>query len=288
MVKRAWKHPILLLFALFPSIGRAACPADTQELSTEVQAAGAAFSAMDLDGFVAARARAAEDLVCLAEPLTPPDAAAYHRMEALAAFLERDSDGVVTAFRAALSVQPAYELPTSMSPPGHPLHTLYQAARDAPTAEPLAMLVPPGATVNVDGLQSTTRPADRPAVLQLVAHDGAVLWSGFVKTGAELPEWPEVELPPAPTLAPLPVTEMPPPVRRTSVPLLVSAGAVALASGGMYVAARTSRARFDDPETPFEDLEGIRRRTNTLETGSQVAGVAAVGMGVAALLVVHR
>ncbi|MBW2257179.1 MAG: hypothetical protein JRI25_21645, partial [Deltaproteobacteria bacterium] len=101
-----------------------------------------------------------------------------------------------------------------------------------------------------------------------------------------LPQWPEVELPPPPP-PPLPVVEMPPP-RRLSVPLLVSAGAVAAASGGLYAAARTSRARFDDPETAFEDLDGIRRRTNTLETGSQVAGVAALGMGVAAFVVVRR
>jgi hypothetical protein len=284
MVKRVWEHSILLLFALFPLTGRATCPADSQELSTEVQAAGAAFSAMDLGGFVAARTRAAKDLVCLEQPLTPPDAGAYHRMEALAAFLQRDAEGSVAAFRASLSVQPAYELPTSIAPEGHPLHTLYETARGAPAGEALAILSPEGASVHVDGLRSATRPADLPAVLQLVAYDGSVLWSGYVDARSELPAWPEIELPPAP---PIPVVEVVPP-RRVSVPLLVSAGAVAAASGGLYAAARTTRARYDDPQTSFEDLDGIRQRTNGLETASQVAGAAALGMGVAAFVVVRR
>lgn len=269
-----------MMLASVPVAGRAACPADTDAFSASVDAASAAFAAMDVEGFSSRQARADADLACLEEPLTRSDVAAYHRMSGMSAFLQRDREGAVAAFRAALAVQPAFELPASIAPEGHPLRALYEQAAVATDADPVAVLVPRGATLLVDGQRSTTRPVDRPALLQLLGPDGAVLWSGRVDAGAVLPAWPEVPEVEGVAEA-LPVAPMPAP-RKVSIPLLSGAGVAVVAAGGLYAGAWASRAAYDDPDTPFEDLDGLRTRTNTLTTASQVTAVTAVGLGVAA------
>ncbi len=67
-----------------------------------------------------------------------------------------------------------------------------------------------------------------------------------------------------------------------------SAGAAAAAAGAAWAVALRNRAAFEDPDNPdvrdVADLEALRARTNTAATASAALGVAAAGLGAAAVL----
>ena len=93
------------VFATIPA--RAACPADAASLGATLDSVTAAFSRMDVEGFYASRDEARKSLPCLDAPLAPALAGAYHRMEALNAFLGRDTPGATASFRAAVASDPS-------------------------------------------------------------------------------------------------------------------------------------------------------------------------------------
>lgn len=76
--------------------------------------------------------------------------------------------------------------------------------------------------------------------------------------------------------------------KKVNVPLLASAGAAALVGGGMYIAALSSRNQYDDLNNPdvqsIQDLEDLRRQTNTRVYISAGAGVVAIGLYTAAFI----
>ena len=118
----------MLVAGLGPA-ARAACPATSGDLAVALGRADDAWVAMDLDGFNRAAEEARETLSCLSLPVTPADAAAFHRMEALAAWVRKDRDATVAAFRAVVEVQPDYAIPETVAPPGNPLHAAFEEAR---------------------------------------------------------------------------------------------------------------------------------------------------------------
>ena len=89
-------------------------------------------------------------------------------------------------------------------------------------------------------------------------------------------------------LEPLPPAPLPPPRARVNMPLLASAGVAALASGGMYIAALSSRKQFDDLGSTTivsaDDISALRQQTNTRVYISAGAGAAALGLYTAAFI----
>jgi len=73
-----------------------------------------------------------------------------------------------------------------------------------------------------------------------------------------------------------------------STPLLLSAGGTALLSGGLYLAALSSRGQFNDLTNPelqsAADVSALRKQTNTRVYLSAGAGVVAAGLYTAAFL----
>lgn len=259
------------LALMAPSAGASECTAAA--LDAHVDTAVAAFGARDPEGFAASRTEAEEALVCAEAPLTPADAAAFHRMQALGAFLARRSELVLEGFRASAQLDPDATLPPDLVPPGHALHSLFDQARAMPPSGRSALFVPEGAAMIVDGTPGSTRPSDRATVLQLREDGGPLVWSGYVLADATLPDWSTLVAPPV--AEPLPSD----PERRVSVPLLAGSGAAAVAATGLLAVALGQRARFDDPQTPYADLDGHSRRANGAFLGAQVAGGMAVGLG---------
>ncbi|MFT5682078.1 MAG: hypothetical protein ACI8RZ_002996 [Myxococcota bacterium] len=96
--------------------------------------------------------------------------------------------------------------------------------------------------------------------------------------GGGVAEGPGDPLPPAPVE----------PRVSVSMPLLLSAGGTALISGGLYLAALSSRGQFDDLTNPdlqtAANVSDQRKKTNTRVYLSAGAGVAAVGLYTAAFL----
>jgi hypothetical protein len=283
------------------------CEASSGELLAATNTATAAFSGMDEHAFLTARIEARKALVCLNEPLAAAEVAAYHRMEALAAFFEDRRDAAMLSFGAALSVQPEYELPASIAPRGTPLHDWYEDARGRPHESKQELQVPERCSLLINGALETRHAEDLPAIVQVIEWNGAVRWSGLLEPHDILPEeafsdvytpfWdPDTEL--AARVAALPPPLVDDSTGVTVTPLMVGAGATLVASGSLYLASMLSRsswqqaadrcalegACWDDPVSEQENIDALRRRTNGLSLAAAGAGAVGVGLGVVVLV----
>ncbi len=300
----------MTLFALLLSAALAAdCdgPTRTHELANALTSAETAYLDMDEEGFIAIRAQAEHTLECLGEPLTPFDAAAFHRLVAMEAFLAADDGATVAAFRSSLAAQPRYLLPSSLAPPGNPLAELYVEASEPYEAKRVALPPPTDMLLFIDGARGTARPTARPVIVQILGPDGGVMWTGFLAPHDPNPSWfalgleeeDEVD-----TAIPLDRTEEP--NRRSdrannirvarrqpqitpgrTKPLALAAGGAALGAGALYAAAYGLRRVYDDPSTPYEDLETLRGFTNGAVVASGGVGIAALGLGIGAVVTIQ-
>lgn len=274
------------------SVAEAACPASTADMVTNLDAATAAFSAMDRATFFTSRDKAREQLRCLDGKLLAVDAATFHQVEALHAYVAKDPDGTRLSFRAAVGAQASYDLPQTLAPEGNPLRGLFDEAKNAPAGPQVGVQVPEDAALYVDGSRSQTRPTDRPAVIQLVLGSGELHWTGYVGAG-DAPSWPALpekpkEPEPAPTPEPvasttttLPVEDKPNPL---GTPLIVTGAVLGAASLGMLAAGLSAKGRHNADDTAFEDLADLQRNANTLGYAAQVTGVVALGVGGAGIV----
>lgn len=253
----------------------APCPETTsaRALVREVSAGDAAFAELDDEGFNAALARSLEMVPCLSDPVTPGQAALFHKLHALGAFVERDDAGAVSHFRSVVASAPGYKLPESLAPEGHPLRTHFAVAEGStPVPEPL-LPVPRDGVVHIDGRRSTTAPLDRPFLYQRLDGAGQVVESALLRSHQQVPEYVSVGR-----------TGKDGARRGVTVPLAATSGIAAVASGVLFLSARGSAAAFWDPTTPTGDLDTLRSRTNTLGWLSAGAGVVAVGTGAGAFI----
>jgi hypothetical protein len=256
-----------LAVLLTSNAASAACPTptSTSDLVRAVGSAESAFSSMNETAFTSARDRAREVIPCLAETVDTVDVAAVHRMEAFDAFLARDDARVEGAFHASIVLQPSWLLPSELASSSSPLREAYATAARLPEGTHAELRPPAGASVVVDGQRSSTRDISRPAFVQLVAHDGTVLWSGYMPIGDESPSWAEAEHEPALVGH-----------RRQHLVLGATAIGTALAAGAVYAHAMSEYDTFVDPSTPYAELKDAR-------TGANVSTVAAAGLGAASV-----
>ena len=266
-----------MILWLAPAIAACADDTTTHDLLAAAGAADASFASMDLDGFNAHYADAMELLPCLDEVVSPPDAAAVHRMMALHAYVDGDLDGVVLAYHSASVLQPGFSLPTSVAPAGHPLRTAWDQASELPPS-PVEQLIYPGLTLVVDGQAGAGVPTQRPAVVQVQQSSGEVLWTAWSAPGAPLPQ----PIPESPQ-APLP---RPPVTTSVSVPWLGVGATVALgAAGGAWAYAAAQNRTFDALDTPYEDLSTLQARANSATAMAVGLGAVGVSLGCASFVV---
>lgn len=231
---------------------------------------------MDAAAFAAASEQIDTGTGCLAVPVDVGVAASVHEHGALRAFFDRDPAATVAAFRAARSASPGYRPAPDIAPAGGPLWQRYAAADGAPG--PVVSAVPrwSGAQLFVDGRPLDVRPTDRPALLQAVGPDGAVLASVMHRPEQAPPAWVVAPPLPAPT-EPVP--------RRRHVPWFVAAGVSAGVSGGLAIAGFTARhgymGAFDAAEAA-DDARPLTQRA--LDRQAAVANGygygAQIGLGV--------
>ncbi len=267
---------LLLLASLGPSAALAAdceAPVTAKAFAQIVSAGDTAYANLDETGFRTARSQATAALPCLSEGLTSGQAAAYHRLEALGAFLDRDHAGAVASFKALRAAAPGYELPEAMAPPNHPLRTYFDIAVGAPEVPGRPLRKPSTGWVHLDGAGADELPTDRPAIYQRFTETGALTETLMVRPGL-----------PVAALTPE-STDRARPERRINVGLASAAGVAALASGGLYLAANSRSNSFWDPTTPTSELASLRQQTNTFGWMSAGFGAVALGTGTAAMLV---
>lgn len=294
---------LILLAGLFPPASALAedtsCPeltlgADIQAAATEAELA---FAATKVEAFLAATDQLVRLVPCLLEPVEPAVAAHVHRMVGLRSFVQRDQDKARQAFASARVLEPAYAWPEEVIPWGHPLLSIYGAldTEDAVFETPPA---PPAGWVYMDGRPSEPRPQEWPTLMQVSDAEGAVRLSAYLWPSEQLPDYgvaeaePLVELAPDPSGAPddIPITGAATTTTVRSGPrawTLATAGGAAVASGVLYALASRSARQYADPQTPFEDLDASRRRTNGLVFASAGAAGVALGTGVAAFITIQ-
>ena len=265
----------LIHLLVYAPLARAACPEPSTRAAVALPVAEAlqGFAAMDAERFAGARDRASSALPCLTEPLAPPEAAAFHGLMALDAFLRQDDAAAVNSFRAALSADSWYALPPDTVPEAHPIRVQFQVAESltGSISTELPDLSPD--SINVDGAPATTAPTDRPAILQRMVESGAVADTAYVPAGSPLPAWSQQ----VPLIAePLP-TEREPPVL-----LAAATGASLLASGACFGLASRAHNAFVSPETESgypENPSALRTQANSLTWASIGTGALALGLG---------
>ena len=173
---------------------------------------------------------------CLSEPISPAQAAGFHRLEAMGEFLARNHAGAVASLRALASAAPGYELSEELAPQGHPLAMYYEIALGTVSVPSTPIPAVEGRWIHIDGTATTERPVDRPYLFQSFEEGGRVTTSGLVKAG---------RLPPG-FEAPSPQMSSTTDRTRTARTLgWVSVGTAAVA-GGLYLGARRSSNQFWD------------------------------------------
>lgn len=285
----------LLLVALLALSGpaRAGCEQATtsNDLVRALNAAQSSYASLDTDGFQRASAQADAALTCLGEAISPPVAAQFHRNDAIKAYIADDLARVRSAFRAALTLQPGWRMPEDVVPPGSPLAALYTEAQGLGPGPDEPVLVPKGLVLMVDGASAQRVPSERPTILQIAAPDGRISETIYLRVGEVLP--PELRgLAPPPPPPPI-LTDggeehpPPPPKKRAWLPLAVSAGASGLLAGGCYALSASSYSRYTTPGVvDYEDLPGLKRLNHAEVLGSAGLGLAALGLGLGAVIVV--
>jgi hypothetical protein len=249
---------------------------DARTFHQRVSEGDSAYAEMDLQAFQAARLGAREMVPCLAEPLSPAQVAGFHRIEALGAFLARDHAGAVASLRSLMAAAPGYQLSSELAPDGHPLRLYFNIAENALVLPGSPVAARPDGWTMVDGSTSAEWPIDRPYLYQEFDPSGGVRMSTVRASGVA---------PPGFTAEPDAAVRSSTAGTKTARTLgFISAGS-AVVAGGLYLGARASAGQFWDPATSAEELDSLRRRTNTFGALSAGVGFVAVGTGGAALFV---
>lgn len=243
---------VALVLIAAPALG-ACAPVAPSAWRAEIDVALQAWVRLDEGTFAAAVERVEVGSSCLAGPIAPEDAAAWHLLSAVSAW-HRDPERpatVVDHLRAGLAVGLDPASNADLLPPGSPLDELVTVARAAPavasplpTRRPLALRVDGALVGEALGL---------PALVQLEGARG-VLWSRALDT-----PW-----------------DAPVPRRRWLAPLTGVTAGVSVALWGSAVGTRLAWEQGGDEE--------LWRPNQGLLISSAVLGGAAVGLGVATLV----
>ena len=254
------------------------------------------LQSMDAEGYLATRDVLAANLPCIREPLGGDLVGSVHLIMATAASIEQKDAQIAPALAGLLMAVPGYQLSSSLYPDGHPVRALLSHA--SLLARSTATQPLPARSVGwfeADGVNVTTVPTERAVVVQEFDSDGAVVETRYIWPGDPLGTW--TALPTAPPKVATKVTRPKDTARTTPgpkagkskarVPLLISAGVGAVATGVLYGVARDRYETFYGPDyaAPYTDdevkeLEDLRNLTNGLTIGTIVAGAATIGLGV--------
>ena len=260
---------VLVALGSFALASEPACTSSgtSQGFADAALAAEVAFARIDRDALDAASEAAAAALGCISEPIGAPDAAAFHRLRAMVAFVDHDFVAVQAEFHAARRLEPGYVIPPSVAPSGHPLVSLYEASLVAAEGDLQPVQAPGGGWILVDGVRGAARPSRISVLVQGFDPDGRLAHSAWLPVAAPLPDW----------------ATPPPPVSRKGLHrgLLTGTALALTTSAALYGAAFSTHESFWNLDDPVADAElrGVGERANTLTWASAGAGVVAVGLG---------
>lgn len=254
----------LLALWLLPATAWGSCdnPTDQQALETSLSSAEQAFSELDLGSFTQATDAARAQWSCVRGDLPAPLIARAHRFEGLRRFADGDAEGAALAFAAARAIEPAYDFPTELVPPGNPVRTLYEGLD---VEAPLTEWVPPPVEghLRFDGQMGDARPSELPTVFQRFDGQGSNVDTAYVWPGDALPAYEARK-----ALSPR-VVRM--------VPWMVVTGVATAGAATFYGLAAAEDKRFFADDTPASDLATIQQRNHRFVRTSAVLGGVALG-----------
>ena len=258
----------MILLSLIASAA-AECPSSVsaQKVSQDISLGEAAFKNMDEVVFRQVNDEIQQLVPCMSTPFNAAQATSFWRLSALAAFLERDEDTVLTAFKSVIAISPGYLLSESIAPMGHPLQDLFAQALESPTSLEDVLPTPRSGRVYIDGVVSLSVPLSRPYVFQMTDESEQVVFSLLVQAGQRPPGY---------------ATDR---VQSINIPLAVTASISGAIAGGTWYLAASRESTFWDPSTPTGELKVLQRQANTLGTVALSAGVVTLGSGAAAVFV---
>jgi hypothetical protein len=247
------------------------CPNQTSiaDLTSNLQTAETAFTAMDVEQF----SRALEDLAlkvpCVREPLIPTLAARFHRVTGIRLYASANEIQAFQALQAAKVLDPDFLFPEGMFPPGHDLVEHYNSLSTKERVEG-RIPAPRNMSVLFDGIATRKKPAGRATLLQFTSKDGVVRSTQFLNPGDPLPQY-----------------EARPPIRK---PILIGTLVAAGIATGLYGGALLSKAEFnrENSRLDMDQLEGLRKRTNSLVALSGIFAGLSIGGGITIIVVGDR
>jgi hypothetical protein len=269
-----------------PAVEAASCPeAVTVTVLLSTLALGeTAFVQMDRAGIALHRDAAIAQVGCLNEQIGPSDAARFHRLLALAAFVEKDRERVTLEFRISRKLEPYYEFPEGLVLADHPIARLYgQTKAEDLTGEWQIVLSPLGGWSLVDGVRTEVRLASASAIIQIVDAHGTVVASSFVRP---LDQLPQIDVSRFDLRVAVPEKQSI--FKSSPTPWLVATGASLLVSGSLYTAGMIEKGRFENTEDPVSDAElpALQNMTNALGVAWVASSVVTAGLGVVTFTVV--
>ena len=156
----------------------------TRDVARALNTALDAFFALDKDAFAASRRSVRGTLACLEEPVQRRQAADFHRVEALASYLDRDEDRVLWHLRAAHAIEPSYDI-SELIPQDHPIMDLEDRARSMGTPALEEVAAGGGLTAWWDGRPPAEWVAGWPGLLQVVDPRGDVVENAWVEPATD-------------------------------------------------------------------------------------------------------
>ncbi len=266
---------IIALSLMVPQMGHAACQENTTTLQLEqaIDIGVEAFGRLDTDTLLTQASKARMDILpCVSEKLTRQQAAAFHRLMAMEAFINGNDDRAIAEFHSSLRLDPGYHFPETIVDSGNPLLALYESAASAPDGEAEPVYPPVGGYVMVSGVRNAPRYSDTPAIVQVYGPGDLLMETRYIQPGEALPKWSD---------NPMGLTAEDLGVSRTLVlkdprPWFLATGVATLTAGVFYGIAMSQKAQYQDPLTPDTDLARYESNANGFGTGAAIAGGAAV------------
>ena len=278
---------LFVLALTIPQVARAACetPTHVAQLGEAGRAAEVAFANLDAEGLLTQASLARTQILpCVGETLTKQDAAAFHRLMAMEAFIAGGYTRAKRELHASLLLQPGYTCPTDVAGEGHPLLALYALAETLPDGDGEKIYPPMNGYVLVGGVRNAARYSQTPVIIQVfqtVDEVDTLRETRYVQPGEATPNWSGNAFGLTAADIGIDLEDL----RRPSIikdprPWYVAGGVAAIASGVLYGVAMNAKAQYQDLSTPDDQLGDLESRANSLGTASLItSGTALVFTG---------
>ena len=270
---------VLLGFVLAfssPSQAKDDCsqPIESQQLQSTLDQLETSIKAMEIVIFNQQIIELRQQIPCSKELLSRANIARIHRIEAIAAFGDRNMKMLQAYSRSANAIEPEHRVGKGVFLVGHPIHLRVSVGLDAPEVATKALPQPRVGDIWIDGLRTLESPQDRPYLFQHSVNN-ELIRTAMVEVGGQ-PDYQVL------SAAWTPLGERFPRNFKLQPELTMAAACTAALALGSALASNWRTGQFWDPTTPDLELSGLRNEVNALSGAALGFGGLSVGLIVSA------